>query len=86
MFAAEAPLGCSALLRVAGLPIRYWLEGASPQLFGMVEALERSEKSAARAPSNWRSESAHSSCRKPPCPATIGLSCFPSDDVCIEAT
>lgn len=44
MFAAEAPLGCSALLRVAGLPIRYWLEGASPQLFGMVEALERSEK------------------------------------------
>jgi hypothetical protein len=44
MFAGEAPLGCSGLLRVAGLPIRYWLAGASPTLFEKVERLERNEE------------------------------------------
>jgi hypothetical protein len=44
MFASEAPLGCSALLRVAGLPIRYWLAGANPTLFDKVERLERDEE------------------------------------------
>ncbi len=43
MLAGEAPLGCSALLRVAGLPIRYWLTGANPTLFGKVERLERND-------------------------------------------
>jgi hypothetical protein len=44
MFASEAPLGCSGLLRVAGLPIRYWLAGANPTLFEKVERLERDEE------------------------------------------
>ena len=44
MLAGEAPLGCSALLRVAGLPIRHWLAGASPTLFEKVERLERNEE------------------------------------------
>jgi hypothetical protein len=44
MFADEDPLGCSGLLRVAGLPIRYWLAGASPTLFEKVERLERYEE------------------------------------------
>ena len=44
MFAGDAPLGSSALLRVAGLPIRYWLAGASSTLFAKVEQLERHEQ------------------------------------------
>jgi Lantibiotic dehydratase, N terminus len=44
MFASEVPLGCSALLRIAGLPIRYWLAGANPTLFEKVERLERNEE------------------------------------------
>jgi len=44
MLAGEAPLGCSALLRVAGLPIRYWLAGASPALFEKAERLARNEE------------------------------------------
>ena len=44
MFKDEAPLGCSALLRVAGLPVRYWLAGASPTLFEKVERLARTEE------------------------------------------
>jgi hypothetical protein len=44
MVTGEAPLGCSGLLRVAGLPIRYWLVGANPALFQKVEGLERDEK------------------------------------------
>ena len=44
MFAGETPLGCSALLRVAGLPVRYWLAGANPTLFEKVERLERDEE------------------------------------------
>jgi len=43
MFAGEAPIGCSGLLRVAGLPIRYWLAGANPTLFKKVERLVREE-------------------------------------------
>lgn len=44
MLADEASLGCSGLLRVAGLPVRYWLAGASSTLFEKVERLERNEK------------------------------------------
>jgi len=44
MFASDSPLGCSALLRVAGLPIRYWLAGANPTLFEKVERLIRDEE------------------------------------------
>jgi hypothetical protein len=44
MPADESTLGCSALLRVAGLPIRYWLAGANPKLFEKVARLERDEK------------------------------------------
>lgn len=44
MSAGEAALGCSALLRVAGLPVRYWLAGANPALFGRIERLERLEE------------------------------------------
>ena len=44
MLAADAPLGSSALLRVAGLPIRYWLAGASSTLFAKVRQLERSKE------------------------------------------
>lgn len=36
--------GGSALLRVAGLPIRLWLAASSPQLFELLRALERSEQ------------------------------------------
>lgn len=41
MFTRDTPLGCSGLLRVAGLPIRHWLAGASPALFDKVKRLER---------------------------------------------
>jgi Lantibiotic dehydratase, N terminus len=44
MLANEAPLGCSGLLRVAGLPIRHWLAGASPTLFAKAERLDRDER------------------------------------------
>jgi hypothetical protein len=43
MIVKEAPGGCSALLRVAGLPIRYWLAGANPTLFEKAERLEGDE-------------------------------------------
>ena len=35
----EMTMGSDGLLRVAGLPIRYWLEGANPALFTAVERL-----------------------------------------------
>jgi hypothetical protein len=44
MFAGDAVLGCSGLLRVAGLPVRLWLAGANPTLFGKVECLARNEE------------------------------------------
>ncbi|HEX5886527.1 MAG TPA: lantibiotic dehydratase [Pyrinomonadaceae bacterium] len=44
MFARETPLGCSTLLRVAGLPIRYWLAGANPTLFAKAVRLIRDEE------------------------------------------
>lgn len=37
---AETPLGSSALLRMASLPIRYWLYGANPKLFNKIKLLE----------------------------------------------
>jgi hypothetical protein len=37
------PIGASALLRVAGLPIRYWLAGANPTLFDLVRQLTAAE-------------------------------------------
>ncbi|HWK28580.1 MAG TPA: lantibiotic dehydratase [Solirubrobacter sp.] len=40
MTAADA-LGCSGLLRVAGLPVRFWLAGAAPELMVAVARLER---------------------------------------------
>ena len=39
MTMGSVPIGASGLLRVAGLPIRYWLAGASPALFGLVRRL-----------------------------------------------
>ncbi|MFI6318898.1 lantibiotic dehydratase [Nonomuraea sp. NPDC050556] len=36
--------GGSALLRVAGLPVRLWLEASAPRLFELLRALERSEQ------------------------------------------
>lgn len=44
MFTGEATMGGSGLLRVAGLPIRYWLAGANPKLFEKAVHLERVEK------------------------------------------
>ena len=43
MIVSDSPLGCSGLLRVSGLPIRYWLAGANPELFEKVTRLERAE-------------------------------------------
>jgi hypothetical protein len=36
----EGPLGSSAVLRVSGLPIRYWLDGANPSLFSNIACLD----------------------------------------------
>jgi hypothetical protein len=44
MLPGDARLGSSALLRVAGLPIRCWLAGANPTLFANVAQLERREQ------------------------------------------
>lgn len=43
--------GESAILRLAGLPIRLWLAAAAPDLFDLVRALERSEGDYLRAAS-----------------------------------
>lgn len=43
MRAGESTLGGTALLRVAGLPIQYWLAAASPKLFALLELLDKDE-------------------------------------------
>lgn len=44
MATRDSSLGCSGLLRVAGLPIRFWLMAANPALFRRVARLDRVEQ------------------------------------------
>ena len=44
MSTSELPVGCSALLRVSGCPIQFWLAAANPGLFSLVRQLNQKQE------------------------------------------
>ncbi|MDH3598754.1 MAG: hypothetical protein OEU26_03830, partial [Candidatus Tectomicrobia bacterium] len=44
MSTSEVTVGCSAILRVSGCPIQFWLAAANPELFACVRQLNRKQE------------------------------------------